>query len=529
MTEHTYEFDAGGEQLSIRHDAAPWLGSGPQVLGANALEFIGALHTRFNDRRLQLLAARQTRQGEYDAGTTPGLLIETERIRNSDWTVAPAPADLRDRRVEITGPITRKMFINALNSGAQVFMADSEDALSPTWQNIVEGQQNLFDAARLELALDENGKQYRLNEETATFVMRPRGWHLEDRHVTVNAQPVSASLLDFGLHFYHNARALLDRGSGPYFYLPKLESHLEARLWNDVFVYAQERLGISQGTIRATVLIETLPAAFEMDEILYELKDHASGLNAGRWDYIFSFIKTFQEDASKVLPDRAQVTMTVPFMKAYAERLVAVCHKRGAHAIGGMSAFIPNRRDQEINRSAFAQVLADKNREAGQGFDGTWVAHPDLVPVAREAFHAVLGDSDDQKHIQPVVSDDTAVLIDPQVTGGQITVAGVRSNIRVAILYMAAWLDGTGAVAIDNLMEDAATAEISRSQLWQWLKHSASLDDGEVLSKEKYLQLADEVTASIPEGEQARKLLDDMVLSARPSPFLTLPAYTHLN
>lgn len=526
-TSHTFNRD--GRSLSVGHRHAPWLTEGPDVLSQDALEFVAVLHDLFNSRRVELLKARESRQAEFDTGVLPGLLPETADIRGGEWHVAAAPDDLQDRRVEITGPITRKMFINALNSGARVFMADSEDALAPTWRNIVQGQQNLFDAARLQLSLDENGKQYRLNKEIATIVMRPRGWHLLDDNLIVNGEPVSASLLDFGLHFFHNAAALLKRGSGPYFYLPKLESHLEARLWNDVFTFAQNELGIPHGTIRATVLIETLPAAFEMEEILFELKDHASGLNAGRWDYIFSFIKVFRKDKTRVLPDRAQVTMTVPFMRAYAERLVAICHKRGAHAIGGMSAFIPNRRDEQVNEKAFANVLADKSREAGQGFDGTWVAHPDLVSVARQAFDPLFTERTDQKHVTPAIPADTAVLIDPAVPDGNVTVDGIRNNIRVALLYIQAWLDGTGAVAIDNLMEDAATAEISRGQLWQWLQHEVSLDNGETFSIDTYTELAEKQSSALPGTQAARQILDQLVLEPDPASFLTLLAYPQLN
>lgn len=522
------EFLHAETQLSVAHTAAPWLADGPDVLSPDALKFVALLHVKFNARRTELLKARETRQADFDRGMLPDLLADTAAIRSGDWSVAEPPSDLRDRRVEITGPITRKMFINALNSGARVFMADSEDALSPTWQNIVQGQQNLFDAARLQLSLDENGKQYRLKDEIATIVMRPRGWHLVDSNLTVNGEPVSASLLDFGLHFFHNATALLKRGSGPYFYLPKLESHLEARLWNDVFTFSQNQLNIPHGTIRATVLIETLPASLEMEEILFELKDHASGLNAGRWDYIFSFIKVFRKDNTRVLPDRAQVTMTVPFMRAYAERLVAICHKRGAHAIGGMSAFIPNRRDKEVNDTAFANVLSDKLREASQGFDGTWVAHPDLVAVARQAFDPLFTERTDQKHIAPDIPDNTAALIDSAISGASVTLDGIRNNIRVALLYIQAWLDGSGAVAIDNLMEDAATAEICRAQLWQWLQHAVTLDNGKSFSTDFYTELVNEQASGLPGTEAARQILDQLVLQAEPAAFLTLLAYPQL-
>ena len=393
-------------------------------------------------------------------------------MRESDWSVAPAPPDLLDRRVEITGPLDRKMTINAMNSGARVFMADFEDALSPTWQNVVEGQRNLADAVRGTIELETERKTYRLNEEPAVLIPRPRGWHLHERHALVDGEPVSASLFDFGLAFFHNAAELLERGSGPYFYLPKLENHLEARLWNDAFVLAQDELGLDQGTIRATVLIETILAAFEMDEILYELRDHASGLNAGRWDYIFSAIKKFRLRPDFVLPDRAEVTMAVPFMRAYTELLVATCHRRGAHAMGGMAAFIPSRKDPEVNEVALAKVREDKEREAGDGFDGTWVAHPDLVPVATEIFDSVLGEEPNQVgRLRDDVQVSAAELLSISQTPGEVTDEGVATNVRVGIGYLDSWLRGVGAAAIDNLMEDVATAEISRSQLWQWVRH----------------------------------------------------------
>jgi malate synthase len=439
---------------------------------------------------------------------------------SGEWQVAPAPADLTDRRVEITGPVERKMMINALNSGAKVFMADLEDSCSPTWSNIIEGQRNLRDAVRRTISLDAGDKRYRLNDAIATLVVRPRGWHLVERHILVDGHPMSASLADFGLYFFHNVAELLARRTGPYFYLPKLEHHAEARLWNDVFVHAQQALDIPRGTIRATVLIETLPAAFEMENILYELREHASGLNAGRWDYLFSFIKTFRDRADKVLPDRAQLTMTVPFMRAYTERLVQVCHRHGAHAIGGMAAFIPSRRDAEVNERAFAKVREDKERESGMGFDGTWVAHPDLVPVARAAFDDVLRA---RPHQKSVLNESMKVaagqLVDATVPGGLVTDGGVRTNVDVALRYMDAWLRGNGAAAIHNLMEDAATAEISRSQLWQWIRHGAEIDGGGEMTREYYQRVrADALEALQQEATrdarfpEAAALLDTLVL-----------------
>jgi malate synthase len=516
-------------------------GTRARVLTPEALEFVVGLHRRFNPRRMELLAARDERQLWLDADGEPTFLPETAHVRESDWTVAPTPADLQDRRVEITGPTDAKMVINALNSGASCFMADFEDALSPTWKNVLEGQANLMDAVRRTLSLDAGGKQYRLNEKLATLIVRPRGWHLPERHVLVDGQPISASLFDFGLFFFHNAREQLARGSGPYFYLPKLESHLEARLWNDVFVAAQEALGVPRGTIRATVLIETILAAFEMDEILYELRDHAAGLNAGRWDYIFSIIKKFRSRGDFVLPDRVQVTMTVPFMKSYAELLVKTCHRRGAHAMGGMAAFIPSRRDAEVNERALAKVREDKSREAGQGFDGTWVAHPDLVPVARAEFDKVLNDRPNQKDVK---RDDVNVqphkLLETGIVGGQITEGGARLNVNVALQYIEQWLMGNGAAALHNLMEDAATAEISRAQLWQWIRHRSPIqDDGDgdgFFTPDDYIRLRDaEMTALRAEREDARcleqacELLDELVLSDEFIPFLTLPAYQVLN
>ncbi|GIW60594.1 MAG: malate synthase [Patescibacteria group bacterium] len=463
---------------------------------------------------------------------------ETAHIRADDtWRVAPTPADLQDRRVEITGPVERKMMINALNSGAKVFMADFEDANSPTWDNCIQGQINLRDAVRrtIEFTNPENGKRYTLNENIATLLVRPRGWHLTEKHFLVDGEPISASLFDFGLYMFHNAQELIERGSGPYFYLPKLESYLEARLWNDVFNMAQDELGIPRGTIRATVLIETILAAHEMDEILYELRDHAAGLNAGRWDYIFSVIRTFRKRPDAVLPDRAQITMTVPFMRAYTELMVKTCHKRGAHAIGGMSAFIPNRREPEVTEIALQKVREDKLRESGDGCDGTWVAHPDLVPVVMEIFDEVLGDRPHQKDRQ---RDDVHVTAEQLTTltvpNGTITEAGMRLNIDVALQYLNAWLNGNGAAAIYNLMEDTATAEISRAQLWQWLHHGAKLDSGETITRELYERLRDEELAKHggPSAERygdAVMLLDKLVLADTFIDFLTYEAYAYLD
>ena len=508
-----------------------------QILTPDALNFVASLHRAFNPRRLELLAARSERQKAFDAGEVPGFLAETKSVREGDWQVAPAPADLNDRRAEITGPLDRKMMINALNSGAKVFMADAEDSMSPTWQNVVEGQINLRDAVRKTIRFEDTtrGKSYALNDgELATLLLRPRGWHLHEKHVLVDGEPVSASLFDFGMYMFHNAQYLLEHGSGPYFYLPKLESHLEARLWNDVFVMAQDALGIAQGSVRVTVLIETILAAFEMDEILFELKDHMSGLNAGRWDYIFSFIKKLRNHADKTLPERAQVTMTVPFMQAYAELLVKTCHRRGAHAIGGMAAFIPSRRDEEINKKAFAKVLEDKTREAKQGYDGTWVAHPDLVPVAAKAFTSVLGDKPHQKtNLREDLNVTEADLLNTDFPGS-ITEAGVRMNVDVGIQYINAWLSGNGAAAIYNLMEDAATAEISRAQLWQWITNKATLDTGERITRDMYTRIRTEELTRLKDAygahkfDEAAALLDEMVLTDEFIAFLTLPAYEKL-
>lgn len=509
-----------------------------EILTPKAMDFLATLHELFDDRRLALLEQRQIRQAGFDSGDRPDFLPESSDARSGTWQVAPPAADLMDRRVEITGPVERKMMINALNSGAKVFMADFEDSASPAWANMVGGQVNLLDAVRGTIAYDStDGRQYRLVENTATLMVRPRGWHLPEKHVLIDGRQISGSLFDFGLYFFHNAEELLERGTGPYFYLPKLESHLEARLWNDVFVTAQEHLGIDRGTIRATVLIETILAAFEMEEILYELREHSAGLNAGRWDYQFSIIKKFRNRPEMVLPDRSQVTMTVPFMKAYTELLIKTCHKRGAHAMGGMAAFIPSRRDEEINARAFAKVRSDKELESRNGHDGTWVAHPDLVPLADEVFTEVLGD---RPHQVAKKRDDVTVraddLLDVGVPGGTITDAGVRMNVDVAIQYLASWLRGNGAAAIYNLMEDAATAEISRSQLWQWLHNDIVTEEGTPVTAETIHRIADEELARMRDefsaedfatgrfGE-ARRLLEQVAISPDFPNFLTLPAY----
>jgi malate synthase len=474
-----------------------------ETLSREGLAFVERLHRELNPRRLELLAARQERQLRLDAGENPGFLAETREIRESDWRVAPAPADLVDRRCEITGPVDRKMMINALNSGARVFMADFEDANSPTWENVVRGHGNVRDALAGELSLETPEKTYSLNDEVATLLIRPRGWHLVERHYEVDGEPVSASLFDFGLAYASGAR---------YFYLPKLESHLEARLWADAFRLADD------DSIRCTVLIETILAAFEMEEILYELRDWGCALNAGRWDYIFSAIKKFRA-RDWVLPDRVQITMTVPFMRAYTELLVKTCHKRGAHAIGGMAAFIPSRKDPEVNEVALAKVREDKERESRDGFDGSWVAHPDLVPVCTEVFDAALGDRPNQLDRQraDVVPDAAAILSIPD-TPGEVTDAGVHTNVSVGVRYLDSWLHGVGAAAIDNLMEDAATAEISRSQIWQWVRN------GRVSEQ----QVRDEI-AAVEAGDEAKELFASLALADQLEDFLTLPAYERLD
>jgi malate synthase len=514
-----------------------------EVLIGPALEFIARLHREFNPVREHLLQARHDYQARLDAGQLPAFPSDTRTIREGEWQVAPVPyADLQKRWVELTGPTERKMLINALNSGADVYMADFEDANTPTWQNMVEGQVNLVDAVDRTISFDNpDGRAYRLNEQTATLLVRPRGWHLPEKHVLVDGAPVAGALFDFGLYFFHNARKLLDKGSGPYFYLPKLENHREARLWNQVFQFAQDTLGIPRGSIKATVLLETVLAAFEMDEILYELRDHSAGLNAGRWDYIFSIIKKFNSRPDYLLPDRAQVTMTVPFMRAYTELLVKTCHRRGAFAMGGMAAFIPSRRDPKVNEVALPRVRDDKLRESRDGFDGTWVAHPDLVPVAREVFAEFMGDRPNQLERQrPEVAVEPHQLLDLRVPGGQITEAGLRSNVSIGMQYIESWLRGTGAAAIFNLMEDAATAEISRSQVWQWVHHGATLETGQRITREMVLTLVQEELETIRHGlsgdaardnrfDEARQLFEQVALSDQFSEFLTLPAYSHID
>ena len=506
-----------------------------RVLTEDALAFVARLHRQFNPTREALLRARVDRQRDLDRGATPGFLDSTAAIRDGEWRVAPAPRDLEDRRVEITGPVERKMMINALNSGASCFMADFEDALAPTWENVIAGQANLIEAVRRSLTFaSPDGKAYALNDRIATLLVRPRGWHLLERHVLIDGEPISASLFDFGLYFFHNGGELLARDTGPYFYLPKMESHREARLWNEVFVAAQSWLGVPRGTIRATVLIETILAALEMDEILYELREHASGLNAGRWDYIFSAIKKFRLRADTMLPDRAQVTMTVPFMRAYTELLVKTCHRRGAHAMGGMAAFVPSRRDAKVNETALAKVREDKLRESGDGFDGTWVAHPDLVPVAKAVFDGVLGTRPNQKDRQrPEVHVSAEQILDVRVPGGAVSASGVKSNLSVALQYLESWMRGSGAVAIYNLMEDTATAEISRAQLWQWLRHGADVD-GERFSTTMYERVRDAELAALSSAgghtrlRDAAKLLDELVLGDVFAEFLTLPGERYL-
>ncbi len=507
-----------------------------RVLTPEAIEFIASLHVAFEPRRRSLLTARAERQARFDAGERPDFLPETVSIRDGFWTVSEAPKALFDRRVEITGPVERKMMINALNSGAKVFMADFEDANSPTWDNVIKGQVNLQDAVQGTIELVAPDKTYTLAEEIATLVVRPRGWHLPEKHFKVGGEPVSASLFDFGLYLFHNGRETLSRGFGPYYYLPKLEGHLEARLWDDVMAAAEDALKLDRGSIRATVLIETITAAFEMDEILYELRDHICGLNAGRWDYIFSVAKRFHADPAFVLPDRSLVTMTTPFMRAYTELLVETCHKRGVHAIGGMAAFIPNRRKPEVTETALAKVAEDKRREAGDGFDGTWVAHPDLVPTAMAEFDAVLGDRPNQLDRQrPEVARRQRPVAHVDRPRDGITPAGLATNISVGLRYLASWLSGTGAAAIDDLMEDAATAEISRAQVWQWAHHHMILAGPEktVVTTELVTELLDEtVERLVADGtydadllSKARDVFEQVALADDFPDFLTLPAY----
>ncbi len=513
-----------------------------EILTPQALAFVERLEREFGERRRALLARRRERQRELDGGYQPDWLPATAVVRQSDWQVAPIPSDLQRRWVEITGPTERKMMINAFNSGADIFMADFEDANAPTWSNMVQGQINLRDAVERRLSFTApEGKAYKLGEQLAVLLVRPRGWHLDEKHVWLDGRPISGALFDFGLYVFHNARRLLEKDTGPYFYLPKLESHLEARLWNDVFVMAQDELGIPRGSIKATVLIETILAAFEMDEILYELRDHITGLNAGRWDYIFSIIKKFCRHPDVLLPDRAQVTMTVPFMRAYTELLVKTCHRRGAHAMGGMAAFIPSRRDPQVNAVALAKVREDKERESRDGFDGTWVAHPDLVQVARQVFEDALDERPHQKaRLRAEVQLTAKELLDFRVPGGEISELGLRNNISVGVQYLESWLRGTGAAAIYNLMEDAATAEISRAQVWQWIHHpEAKLADGRKVGSELYRALLPEELEKIKgmlgaknfeagKFPLAAQLFDRLVTEAEFIEFLTLIAYDHL-
>lgn len=510
-----------------------------EILTNEALQFVEKLEQTFGSRRIELLELRKERERLINEGEKPSFLKETEHIRKGDWTIPPVPKDLQDRRVEITGPVDRKMIINALNSGAKVFMADFEDATSPTWENIVEGQIHLRDAVNKTIEyVNENGKVYKLNEETATLIVRPRGLHLEEKHVLLDGKRISGSLFDFGLYFFHNAKELIKRGSGPYFYLPKLESHLEARWWNDVFCFAQDELGVKRGTIKATVLIETILAAFEMDEILYELKEHSAGLNCGRWDYIFSYLKKFRNDQNVILPDRAQVTMTVPFMRAYSLLAIKTCHRRNVHAIGGMAAQIPVKDDPVKNEEAFQKVRADKEREAKDGHDGTWVAHPALVPVAKEIFDQYMKQPNQiDKQLDVEISAEQLL----EVPEGTITEQGLRTNIDVGIRYLASWLSGRGAAPIHNLMEDAATAEISRAQVWQWIRHPKGvLEDGRKVTIELYEKIKQEELEKIKQelGEEAyqkgrfdeaAKLFDELVRNDEFVDFLTLPGYERLN
>jgi len=502
-----------------------------QILSPEALGFVAKLHRKFESRRQELLARRAQRQKEFDAGAKPDFLAETKKIRESDWVVGPQPNDMLDRRVEITGPTDRKMVINALNCGASTFMADFEDANCPTWHNMIDGQLNLRDAVRRTISFEQNGKQYRLNEKTAVLIPRPRGWHLDEKHVTIDGKPVSGGIFDFALFFFHNAKELIKRGSGPYFYLPKMESHLEAQLWNEIFVLAQKDLGIPQGSIKATALIETLVAAFEMDEILYELREHSAGLNIGRWDYIFSCIKKFRANQDFCLADRAQVTMTAPFMRAYALLLVKTCHRRGAPAMGGMAAQIPIKNDPAANDAAIEKVRQDKLREVTDGCDGTWVAHPGLVPVAKQVFDQHMPQPNQYNRQRPDVNVTAKQLLDFQPER-PITEAGLRNNISVGIQYLGAWLAGNGCVPVYNLMEDAATAEISRSQIWQWIRSPKGvLDDGRKVSEKLFKDLLSEELAKVKAGDgegkydEAARLFERITADDHYVEFLTLPAY----
>ncbi|MGH7032593.1 MAG: malate synthase A [Stellaceae bacterium] len=505
------------------------------ILTQEAIAFIAALERKFGAERRRLLAERAAVQAKLDAGWRPDFPAETSAIRNADWTVAPLPKDLLDRRIEITGPTDRKMVINALNSGANVFMADFEDANTPSWHNLVDGQLNLLDAVRRQIAFDDpaSGRHYALNPKTAVLLVRPRGWHLPEAHLLVDGTPMSGSLFDFGLYFFHNAKELLARGIGPYFYLPKIESRHEAKLWNDVFIESQRVLGLPIGTIKATVLIETIMAAFEMDEILHALKDHSAGLNCGRWDYIYSFIKKFSEDPKAVMPDRAQVTMTAPFLRSYSLRLIKTCHRRNVHAMGGMAAQIPIRGDAAANGAAMEKVRADKLREAGDGHDGTWVAHPGLVAIAKEIFDKAMPGPNQIARKRQDVNVTGADLL--QVPQGSITEAGLRQNLNVGIGYLEAWLRGSGCVPLYHLMEDAATAEISRAQVWQWIRHKAKLGDGRIIDLALCNRLLDEElgklkAAAHPDNryDDAARIFRDLIAAERFPEFLTLPAYETL-
>jgi malate synthase len=542
ILEHLEQTMSTPPQVDGVEVVGPWRDGYEQVLTPQALTLLADLQRQFGPRRAELLQRRAERDAELAAGALPDFLPGTTAVREGDWQVAPIAPGLADRRVEITGPTDRKMVINALNSGAKVFMADFEDSNTPTFDNLVTGQLNLRDALLRKVDFTSpEGKTYALGDDVATLVVRPRGWHLPERHVLVDGTPVSGSLFDFVLYMTTSAQVALDAGIGPYFYLPKLESHIEARLWNDVFVAAQDALGLPQGTIRATVLVETILAAFEMDEILYELREHSSGMNAGRWDYIFSMIKKFRTRGAEFqLPDRAKVTMTVPFMRAYTELLVRTCHARGAHAIGGMAAFIPNRKDAEVNDAALTAVRADKTREADDGFDGSWVAHPDLVPVALEVFDAKLGDRPNQlERRRDEVRVTAAELLDAKATPGDVTEAGVRNNVSVGIQYLESWLRGGGAVAIFNLMEDAATAEISRSQVWQWVHNGVVTAEGTPITADYIRRLEaeelDKVRAVVGDElyakgryDEARELFEQVALADDFVDFLTLPAYDRL-
>ena len=501
-----------------------------QILTPEASQFLTRLARKFEPRRQELLARRKLRQQQIDGGALPDFLPETAHIRQSEWTVAPIPQDLLDRRVEITGPVDRKMIINALNSGASVFMADFEDSNSPTWMNNLEGQANLRDAVQGTIGyVSPEGKKYALNPQVATLLVRPRGWHLDERHFLVDGKPISGSLFDFGLYFFHNAQALIRKGTGPYFYLPKMESHLEARLWNDVFCFAQDELGIPRGTIRATVLIETILAAFEMDEILYELKEHSSGLNCGRWDYIFSFIKKFRNRPTFVLPNRATVTMDKDFLKAYVDLLIQTCHRRGIHAMGGMAAQIPIKNDPAANEAALEKVRQDKLREVKAGHDGTWVAHPGLVPIAKEIFDTHMKGPNQISRRRDDVHVTARELL--AVTEGEITEQGLQWNIDVGLQYLESWLRGSGCVPIYNLMEDAATAEICRAQVWQWVRHGAKLDDGRPVTQEMVRKTIAEQKKKLggTRMEEAAKIYEEMMTSADFPEFLTLVAYHYID